>query len=154
MKKFIPFFILAALVMAGCKSNVQEPAATDTAANAATVEEDIINTSVNLNDKSIDTLANFKGGDGEVYMKMSMLNNHNKVMLCTLPAGSSVGYHAHETDMEVIYVLQGTATILLNDVEQEYTTGMVHYCPKGFSHSIHNKTNKDLVIYNVVAAQP
>ena len=107
---------------------------------------------IDLNTMEPSTLANFKGGDGEVYMKMFQ-DGETKVMLCTVPAGASVGYHSHDTNMEVILVQQGVATINLDGVEQNYTEGQVHYCPKGHSHSISNKTDEDLVIYNVVSLQ-
>lgn len=55
--------------------------------------------------------------------------------------------------MEIIYVLQGEASIVFDGVEQVYTKGMAHYCQKGHGHSISNKGAEDLVTFNVVAPQ-
>ena len=142
--------IAAALLAVGCRNanNTQEPVQPE----PQPAQQEEVATSFDFNAMSPDTIANFKDGEGFVVMKMAQAVP-NRVMLCTIPAGSSVGEHAHEADMEVIYVQQGVATIALDGVEQTYAPGQVHYCPKGHSHTIANRGTEDLVIYNVVAAQ-
>jgi len=105
-----------------------------------------------FNAMKADTLTAFKGGDKEVYMK-SVTDGPTKIMYCTMPAGSSVGFHRHETNMEIIRVEKGTAKIVLDGEEQIYEEGTVHYCPMGHGHSIHNAGEDDLVIYNVISIQ-
>lgn len=142
--------LAASLTLAGCKQEASAPEAQPETAPAA--EETQVEYSYDLNTMTVDTLQNFKGGDGYVLMKMAKAGD-NKIMLATLPKGASVGYHAHEADMEVICVQQGTATIMLDSTELTYTAGQVHYCPKGHSHSISNHADEDLIIYNIVATQ-
>ena len=115
------------------------------------IPQEVIST-IDFNSMEVDTMSNFKGGDGDIYMKM-LVDGRNKFMYCTIPSGSSVGNHTHETDMEIVYVLQGEASIVFDGVEQVYTKGMAHYCQKGHGHTISNKSEEDLVTYNVVAPQ-
>ena len=137
-----------AMLCGACKQEAKQTNAADTAATE-TITDDV-QTTIDLNTMSADTLMAFKGGDKEVYMKMFQ-DGDTKVMLCTLPAGASVGYHSHDNNRELILVQEGTATIVLDSTELTYTQGMVHYCPKGHAHSIHNHTDHDLTIYNIVA---
>lgn len=116
-----------------------------------TIPQKVIST-IDFNSMEVDTMSNFKGGEGDIYMKM-LVDGKNKFMYCTIPSGSSVGNHAHETDLEIVYVLQGEASIVFDGVEQVYTKGMAHYCQKGHGHSISNKNEEDLVTFNVVAPQ-
>lgn len=139
---------IATILCGACKQEVKETTAADST-TAETITENV-ETTIDLNTMQADTLKAFKGGDKEVYMKMFQ-DGDTKVMLCTLPAGASVGYHSHDNNREIILVQEGTATIILDSTELTYTQGMVHYCPKGHGHSIHNNTDQDLTIYNVVA---
>ena len=147
---------IVALAFAGCRNEnknvaqIDEPeAAADTIIEV--VPREVIST-IDFNAMEIDTMSNFKGGEGDIYMKM-LVDGKNKFMYCTIPSGSSVGSHTHDADMEIVYVLQGEATILFDGVEQVYTKGMAHYCQKGHGHTISNKGVEDLVTFNVVAPQ-
>lgn len=151
MKKimFCAAFVLLMGVLASCRQAAPAPEA---AVDTTSAVETPVECSFDLNAMAADTLQHFKDGDGYVLMKMVKAGD-NKIMLATLPQGSSVGFHTHESDMEVIYVQQGTATIVLDSTELTYTAGHVHYCPKGHGHSISNRAGEDLVIYNIVATQ-
>lgn len=91
----------------------------------------------------------FKGGVGEMIAKMHV-DESGKIMFNRLPAGSSVGNHKHETDCEIIYILEGTAKCLYDDVEEQLTAGDCHYCPKGHSHSLINAGDGELAFFAVV----
>lgn len=146
---FVCVLAMLAFAMVSCR-NVNKPQSTDESVAKITSRE-VIST-IDMNEMEAKTIANFKDGEGEIYMKMFQ-DGETRIMLCTVPTGSSVGYHTHDTNMEVILVQQGTATIAFDGVEQEYSAGQVHYCPKGHGHSISNKADEDLVIYNVVSLQ-
>lgn len=150
----MPLAVIA-LAFAGCcnanKNAEQTPVPESVTDKIPEIPQEVIST-IDFNSMEVDTMSNFKGGDGEIYMKM-LVDGKNKFMYCAIPSGSSVGNHTHDTDMEIIYVLQGEASIVFDGVEQVYTKGMAHYCQKGHGHSISNKGAEDLVTFNVVAPQ-
>ena len=85
----------------------------------------------------------FKGGTGETIARM-----HGR-----LPAGSTIGYHRHETNSEIIFILDGAAKCLYDDGEEHLVKGECHYCPKGHSHSLINAGKEELVFFAVVPEQ-
>jgi len=94
----------------------------------------------------------FKGGEGVFYNKM-FTDGINKMMQGRLPAGASIGYHKHEGDCEMIFILEGEGKILFDDTESVVKPGMCLYCPEGHSHSLINNGTEDLVFYAVVPKQ-
>ena len=94
----------------------------------------------------------FKGGEGTFYNKM-FTDGVNKMMQGKLPSGSSIGYHKHEGNCEMIFILEGTGKVLYDDGEEEVKAGSVHYCPEGHSHSLINNGSEDLVFAAVVPKQ-
>jgi len=90
-----------------------------------------------------------KGGTGPV--KAWIANDGAvKIMKSVLPQGSSIGYHRHETNSEIVYVISGTATCTLDGMEETVQPGEVHYCPQGHSHGVANQGKADLVVLCVV----
>ena len=94
----------------------------------------------------------FKGGTGDTFLKM-FSNELGKIMLGRLEPGSSIGFHAHETNSEIIYIISGKADFLYDDGTEEAVSGECHYCPKGHSHSMINNGTQDLVFFAVVPEQ-
>lgn len=70
-----------------------------------------------------------------------------------LPSGSSIGYHKHEGNCEMIFILEGEGKVLFDDKEFSVKPGEVLYCPEGHSHSLINNGTEDLVFYAVVPKQ-
>ncbi|MBR1796424.1 MAG: cupin domain-containing protein [Clostridiales bacterium] len=95
----------------------------------------------------------FKGGLKEYNVKM-FTDETNKIMRGRLVPGASIGFHTHETDQEVIYILEGEGALV--DAEgntlETVLPGQATYCPKGESHSLMNKSEKDLIFFAVVTA--
>ena len=79
----------------------------------------------------------FKGGEGIFYNKM-YTDGVNKMMHGKLPSGSSIGYHKHEGDCEMIFIIKGEGTVLYDDTKNPVKSGQCHYCPEGHSHSLIN----------------
>lgn len=94
----------------------------------------------------------FKGGEGDFIPKM-VVDELNKIIYGRLEPGSSIGYHTHETDSEIIYILEGNGKCLYDDGEEQLTAGDCHYCPKGHAHSLINDSLADLIFFAVVPAQ-
>lgn len=97
-------------------------------------------------------LPNFKGGEGALIAKM-FFDGTNRILHGTLEPGSTIGYHKHETNSEIIYILSGTGRCLIDDGEEILPAGSVHYCEKGRSHSLRNDGTENLVFFAVVPEQ-
>ncbi len=97
-------------------------------------------------------LPNFHGGNG-IFRADMFADDKNKILKGVLEPGCSIGLHCHETSSEVIYVLSGEGTMILEGQEQRLKAGNVHYCKKGQSHTFINDTNENLVFFAVVPQQ-
>lgn len=94
----------------------------------------------------------FKGGEGTFFNKM-FTDGINKMMQGKLEPGSSIGYHKHEGNCEMIFILEGEGKVIFDDTEETVRSGFVHYCPEGHSHSLINNGAEDLIFCAVVPQQ-
>ena len=76
-----------------------------------------------------------------------------KIMRGRLIPGASIGLHTHETNSEIIYVLEGQGKVLYDGEYETLSAGSCHYCPKGHAHSLINDSAADLVFFAVVPEQ-
>ena len=76
-----------------------------------------------------------------------------KIMKGRLIPGASIGLHTHETNSEIIYVLEGTGKVLCDGAYELLAAGSCHYCPKGHAHSLINDSAADLIFFAVVPEQ-
>lgn len=104
---------------------------------------------IDFKDLELNVAANFKGGEGE-YVSRRLVDENNKIMLGTLAPGASIGYHSHDADSEIMYFLEGEATVLTDAGEEKLLPGQAHYCPMGHSHSLVNRGDRDLKFLAVV----
>lgn len=107
---------------------------------------------LDLKNISETAIHNFKGGDGTAYARM-YADGKNKIMLCRLTPGSSIGLHTHETSSEILYILEGTAKVVYDGTEEIVQAGQTHYCPKGHQHATYCEGEKDLLMFAVVPEQ-
>ena len=97
----------------------------------------------------LEKIFGFKGGKGE-------LDTHNysdvncKIMFSTLKPGASSGFHKHENNCEIIYVVKGSLQFHYDDILETAEAGQVHYCPMGHSHYMENITDEDVVYFAIV----
>ncbi len=98
------------------------------------------------------SIPNFYGGNKEVRACMQV-DGAVKIMRGILAPGASIGLHTHETSSEILYALEGAATVLFDGTDERLDAGMCHYCPKGHSHSLINSGTSDLVFLAVVPNQ-
>lgn len=94
-------------------------------------------------------IMNFKGGEGELDTR-NFVDEKNKIMLSRLKPGASSGYHKHEGNSEIIYVIDGQGYFKYDDTTERIAKGQVHYCPTGHSHSMINDGEEDLVYLAIV----
>ncbi len=69
------------------------------------------------------------------------------------PAGASIGYHTHDTNMEYYYILSGELTVDENGVVSVLKAGDVSVCRDGNGHSIKNNTDKEAVMLALIVEQ-
>lgn len=95
------------------------------------------------------SIINFKGGKGELDTR-NFVDSMNKIMLSKLKPGASSGFHIHETNCEIVYILQGEGFFKYDNTIEKIKAGQVHYCPKGHGHSMINDGKEDLVYFAIV----
>ena len=67
-----------------------------------------------------------------------------------MPPGSSIGYHTHEGEEEVYYILQGTATVTDQGVTSSVGPGDAVLTGGGGGHSIANQGSEHLELLAVI----
>lgn len=97
-------------------------------------------------------IPNFKGGEKETAARM-FTDPLGRIMRGRLIPGASIGLHTHETNSEIIYILEGTGKVLYDDGCEFLQVGACHYCPKGHTHSLVNDSAADLCFFAVVPEQ-
>ena len=106
---------------------------------------------LDLKNIEVTEVPNMLGGDGTTLLNRYM-DDAGKIMFATLKPGCSIGMHTHSTSYEVCYCLSGNAKFVNGDgSEERMAPGLVHYCPFGQAHTCINDTDKDYVMYCVVA---
>ncbi len=94
----------------------------------------------------------FKGGEGDTMFR-TFNDGQNKIMRGRLDPGCSIGYHKHETNSEIIYILSGEARCLYDDGEEFLVPGQCHYCPVGHAHSLINASDAESLIFFAIVPE-
>ena len=87
---------------------------------------------------------NMRGGDGTVRLTNliaspdDLAGKGRLFSRITLEPGTSIGYHEHDGDRELFYILSGVAQYNDNGEIRPLCVGDVAICPAGTSHSIAN----------------
>ncbi len=68
----------------------------------------------------------------------------------TLKSGCSIGFHIHENDSELFYVIKGTAEYNDNGTIKTVTAGDVMICPAGTGHGVENISDEPVEIIAVI----
>ena len=97
-------------------------------------------------------IPHMRGGEKEAAMRI-YTDAMGKIMKGRLIPGASIGLHTHETNSEIIYVLEGTVKVLCDGAYEPLAAGSCHYCPKGHAHSLINDSAADLIFFAVVPEQ-
>ena len=98
---------------------------------------------------------NMRGGNGVVeitnFVTPAELNDKGRLFAnITLKPGCGIGYHVHENDSEIFYLMKGEALYNDNGTECVLTAGDIMICPAGTGHSVANKGNEDVEICAVI----
>lgn len=106
----------------------------------------------------VTVMPNFKGGEKEFAANM-FFDGTNRIFKGKLIPGATIGVHTHDDSCEVIFILSGKGSILEKEpgasegTLRSVTAGNCLYCPKGYTHSLMNTSDEDLVFYAVVPKQ-
>jgi len=84
-----------------------------------------------------------RGGNGTVeitnFATPEELNNKGRLFAnITLKAGCGIGYHVHENESELFYVMKGEALYNDNGTQYPVSAGAVMICPAGSGHAVAN----------------
>ena len=98
---------------------------------------------------------NMRGGNGTVeltnFVTPAQLNEKGRLFgNITLKPGCSIGYHVHEKDSELFYLMKGKALYNDNGVEHILCAGDVMLCPAGTGHAVANNGEEDVEICAVI----
>ena len=98
---------------------------------------------------------NMRGGNGTVeitsFATPAELNDKGRLFAnITLKPGCSIGYHVHEADSELFYLMKGEVLYNDNGVEHVLTAGDVMVCPAGTGHSIANNGTETAEVCAVI----
>ncbi len=91
----------------------------------------------------------FKGGHGELDTR-NYVDRKNKIMMSRLKPGASSGYHSHDQNSEIVYIISGRGHFCYDGEVESFVAGDVHYCPMGHSHAMFNDGDEDLVYFAIV----
>ncbi|MCL2852675.1 MAG: cupin domain-containing protein [Defluviitaleaceae bacterium] len=102
-----------------------------------------------------DTSENRFGGNGKVVMdhvmeKTDVLGNCRLFARVTLEPGCSIGYHQHDKEEEIYYILSGQAVVNDNGETRTVYPGDAVYTGNGAFHSIENQSDAPLEFLGVI----
>lgn len=92
---------------------------------------------------------NMRNGQGDVQL-VKYCDDVNTIVRITIKKGCSIGWHIHENDQEVIYVISGEGICTEDNVEHILKLGNANYCPKSKNHTIRNEKDEDLELFAVI----
>ncbi|MBN2736978.1 MAG: cupin domain-containing protein [Spirochaetales bacterium] len=108
-----------------------------------------------LEQMEIDIRDKMRGGNGQIKITHVFKQDelHGKARLfasMTLEPGSSVGYHVHENEEEIYYIISGEAEVDDNGEIRRLSSGDALLTSSGKGHSIKNSGEKPLEILAVI----
>ena len=101
---------------------------------------------------------NMRGGDGSIVIvdiadKAEMYGKNRLYARLIIKPGCSIGYHVHENETEIFYILSGTASYDDNGTQTALSTGDTAITPAGHGHSIANRGNEDVEVMALIVLQ-
>jgi len=94
-------------------------------------------------------IENFRGGVGAIFIQR--YDDESKMIArITIPPKSSIGFHQHVGDEEIIYVIEGQGLCKTEVATEVIKAGIVNYIKNGESHGITNTSDKDLILLAII----
>ena len=104
---------------------------------------------IDFNNIKEQALQNFKGGNGELDTR-NYVDDKCKIMLSHHKPGANSGYHKHEGNCEIVYIISGQGYFNYDGNTERVKAGDTHYCPINHSHAMYNDGTEDLVYLSIV----
>lgn len=103
----------------------------------------------------IDEREQMRGGKGTVkienFVSAAELNDKGRLFgKIIIEPGCSIGYHVHEHDAELFYIIKGTAVYTDGDKEITVTAGDTMVCPTGTGHCIANNADETVELVALI----
>ena len=111
------------------------------------------------NECSVKVNENMRGGDGSVKLKNlisgpeELLDKGRLFSVITLEPGCSIGYHVHEKESELFYILRGSAAYNDNGEEVQVSAGDVTIVEPGKGHGIANRSDEVCELVAIILYQ-
>lgn len=98
---------------------------------------------------------NMRGGDGTVAVTSfttpeELMGKGRLFGKITLRPGCGIGFHIHEKDSELFYIVKGTAVYDDNGTKTTVTAGDVTLTPTGTGHAIKNESDEDVELVALI----
>ncbi len=98
---------------------------------------------------------NLRGGNGalsftHIFEKDELSSKANMFARVLLKPGESIGEHPHGEEGEMYIVISGTATVTDCGKEYALSEGDAMWTTGGETHSIENRSDKDIEIYAII----
>jgi mannose-6-phosphate isomerase-like protein (cupin superfamily) len=102
---------------------------------------------------------NMRGGDGRVeilhiFKKEELTGRTRLFAKLRLEKHCSIGYHSHENEEEVFYILRGSGKATEDDREYEVGAGDAILVGGGGGHTISNESDEPLEVLAVILLYP
>lgn len=99
-----------------------------------------------------------RGGEGTMFCKSYLSNQEltNKMTgfnLMELQADSEIGFHKHENDEEIYYIISGTGLVKDNENQEEVSAGDLIYTKDGEWHGLKNIGTEPLSFIAFIVAK-
>lgn len=106
-------------------------------------------------DMSIEVVESFRGGKGTVnfvhiFNPEEMTGSVRRCVLIRLAPGNSIGYHLHQGEEEIYYIVKGSAKVNVNGDVQLLGPGDGVLTGGGRGHSIENVGEDTLEVVSVI----
>jgi mannose-6-phosphate isomerase-like protein (cupin superfamily) len=104
---------------------------------------------------TVELRENMRGGQGTVAIKHlfkqdELTGKARLVAEITIPAGGSIGFHQHDLEEEIYYIISGQGKVLDQDVTNWVGPGDAILTGGGKGHSVENTGTEPLVMMAVI----
>lgn len=89
---------------------------------------------------------NEKAKNNTYFRQVLETGEKTQIVIMTIPVGGEIGMEVHENEDQVLYLLEGSGKVILNEEENNYEVGDIVLVRAGTNHNFINTGNSDLKI--------